>query len=103
MKKILRSEGFSTIQAHDGLEAKRILEKEQFDLVLTNWQMPNMNGYELVDWICKNLEPRPKIMMATCYQQDPYKKIIMELGADDFLDIPVDEDFTRRVRKLLEE
>lgn len=39
--------GFSTCVAHDGLEAVRQLQERNFDLVLTDFQMPHMDGAEL--------------------------------------------------------
>jgi CheY-like chemotaxis protein len=39
--------GFSASVAFDGLEALRLLQERSFDLVLTDYQMPHMDGAEL--------------------------------------------------------
>jgi two-component system, chemotaxis family, chemotaxis protein CheY len=47
-KSILRSEGFTHIyEAQDGVEALKILKNKSIDLVICDWEMPNMNGLEL--------------------------------------------------------
>lgn len=54
---MLRAFGASDIVAvRDGVEAKSLLAKQQFDLVITDGAMPECDGYELVRW----LRNRPK-------------------------------------------
>lgn len=43
--------GYDAWVARDGVEASQILEKRVPDLILTDLEMPNMNGYELTDWV----------------------------------------------------
>jgi len=43
--------GYEVWVAKDGLEACQILEERIPDLLLTDLEMPNMNGYELTDWV----------------------------------------------------
>jgi PAS domain S-box-containing protein len=43
---ILSRQGHDTVIANDGVEAVEAIEKEDFDLVLMDIQMPNMDGYE---------------------------------------------------------
>jgi two-component system chemotaxis response regulator CheY len=44
----LKMAGFEVTQATDGVEALALAETKQFDLVLTDINMPNMNGIELI-------------------------------------------------------
>jgi two-component system chemotaxis response regulator CheY len=44
----LKMAGFDVMQASDGVEALALAEMKQFDLVLTDINMPNMNGIELI-------------------------------------------------------
>jgi two-component system chemotaxis response regulator CheY len=46
--------------ASDGLEAQRLLQEKDFDLVLTDLDMPHMGGDELIGWMkseerCRNI------------------------------------------------
>ena len=48
---MLRREGVTTITAKDGAEALQHLENEPCDLLVTDAQMPNMNGIELIEHV----------------------------------------------------
>lgn len=52
IKRVLKNLGASTIiEAADGLEAVALMKEEIFDLVVTDYNMPNMDGNELVEYI----------------------------------------------------
>jgi PleD family two-component response regulator len=44
---LLQSRGFEVQQASDGAQAFKLLEREWFPVIITDWQMPVMNGLEL--------------------------------------------------------
>ena len=44
----LKVAGYEATQAHDGVEALAMAQKDQYDLVITDVNMPNMNGIELI-------------------------------------------------------
>ncbi|MCU7940952.1 MAG: response regulator [gamma proteobacterium symbiont of Bathyaustriella thionipta] len=43
--------GFITKEAADGSQAKSLLKQEDFELILCDWEMPEMTGEELLAWI----------------------------------------------------
>lgn len=47
---LLQAEGYQCLSAHDGLEASQILEKEEIDLLISDFRMPRMDGNELLKW-----------------------------------------------------
>ena len=49
MKRLLINDGHNVTFAEDGVAALRILEKEDIDIVLTDINMPNMNGWEFLE------------------------------------------------------
>jgi len=53
--------------ANDGLEAKALIEKNTYDLVVSDIEMPNMNGFELLTWIRRSSGHKtvPVIMLST--------------------------------------
>ncbi|MGN8028746.1 response regulator [Pseudomonas sp. 22189] len=69
VKKCLRNyfPGIRTEDAINGKKAQAMLAKEAFDLVLCDWEMPEMSGLELLTW-CReqdNLKTMPFIMVAS--------------------------------------
>ena len=62
----LRRIGIENIhQGLDGLEGLELFKKNKFDIVMTDWNMPNMNGLELVQAIRKLDTEVPIIMVTT--------------------------------------
>jgi len=64
---ILTSLGYTdVIEAEDGLEAKKLLQNRKgVSLIISDWNMPNMSGYELLTWMrtkSKNFTKTPFIM-----------------------------------------
>jgi len=52
-------------KALNGIEAVEELKKSKFDIVITDWNMPEMNGYELVLYIRERDKEIPIIMVTT--------------------------------------
>lgn len=54
-------------EAEDGVKAWKMLEESQYDIILTDWNMPNMNGLDLVKKIRSggNHQKVPIIMITT--------------------------------------
>jgi two-component system, chemotaxis family, chemotaxis protein CheY len=65
--------------------------KSEAILILSDINMPGMSGIELLRKIVeKNIKPKPTIMMITAYGDDDTRNRAMSLGADDFLNKPLD-------------
>jgi CheY-like chemotaxis protein len=58
----VRRPDYEVLLAQNGVEAKALLREEDVDLVLTDLQMPEMNGFELLAWL---LEQRPSVAVFT--------------------------------------
>lgn len=54
---------FELMEAEDGEQAIQLLRQTSPDLVLTDLQMPEVNGLELLTWICRNSPQIPVILM----------------------------------------
>jgi two-component system, chemotaxis family, chemotaxis protein CheY len=70
IKKIVKASGFNVgqfFEAINGLEAMEVLNNEWIDLVLTDYNMPDMNGLELVEEMNKDedLKSIPSVMITT--------------------------------------
>lgn len=78
---------------NSGEEALSFLElhKSEAVLILSDINMPGMSGLELLKQIKTKFEnPPPVVMMITAYGNDDSYSMAMKLGADDFLNKPLD-------------
>jgi two-component system chemotaxis response regulator CheY len=65
--------------------------KSEAILILSDINMPGMSGIELLREIVeKNTKPKPIVMMITAYGDDETRNKALSLGADDFLNKPLD-------------
>jgi two-component system, chemotaxis family, sensor kinase CheA len=84
--RILSRAGLDVTEAKDGLDAMEILRNNEFDLVVTDMQMPKMDGLELTRSIRKNrkLSQLPVIMVS--FQDKEEDKLAgLDAGADAYL------------------
>jgi CheY-like chemotaxis protein len=66
LKKIIERRGFTVDGARDGAEAIDLLQKHRYNLILVDLMMPNVNGFELVDYLSQHADkPRPAVIIIT--------------------------------------
>ncbi len=98
----LSAEYFSVITALNGVDAIRICERGEADIVLLDVMMPGMNGFE----VCRRLKETPAtahipVVMVTALDQPRDRLQGLDAGADDFLTKPLDDAaLFARVRNL---
>ena len=92
VSKMLTDRGHEAIWAEDGIDACTKLGQSDVDLVLLDWNMPNMNGPEFLE---KNqsdsVTKAPIVMMTTENKPDYIKKALM-LGAVEYIMKPFTAD-----------
>jgi len=81
--------GFSVEVAQSGLEAIEKMEKDVFDLVLTDLKMPEMDGLELLKTI-KGTRPEIMVIMMTAHGSIETAVEAMKIGANDYVTKPID-------------
>jgi len=91
---MLKKEGYEITTAADGLIAKEILSKKTVDLVISDLQMPNMNGMELLKF-SRDSYPETLFMMITAFGSTENAVEAMKLGAYDYLTKPFKIDEVR--------
>ncbi len=89
LKGFLENQGYDVLEARDGREAISLFEKEPIQLVLLDHKMPGMSGDEVLKAI-KEINPMVRAIMITAYGAVDTAVKVMKLGADDFLEKPVD-------------
>ena len=91
--------------AHNGLEAlKMILEHPDFDIILSDINMPEMDGLTLLTKINEMRNPAMKCIMVSAYGDMDNIRTAMNYGAFDFATKPIDmEDLERTIQKAVEQ
>lgn len=85
----LEDEGYDIDEAPDGLEAFRLIEQNEYDLVIVDHMMPGMTGLEVIEKVRK-LPGRQhtKVMMLTAKSQQSDRDCANEIGVDYFISKP---------------
>ncbi|MBV6285544.1 response regulator [Pseudomonas aegrilactucae] len=105
VKKCLRNyfPGIVIEDAVNGRKAQVLLERERFDLVLCDWEMPEMSGLELLTW-CRQqeaLKAMPFIMVTSRGDKENVVQAI-QAGVSDFVGKPfTNEQLLTKVKKAL--
>lgn len=85
----LKNKGYDVLTAAGGREALQIFSKEPVQLVLVDHRMDGMNGDELLEKM-KEISPLLRAIMITAFGSVTTAVRVMQLGADDFMEKPVD-------------
>jgi DNA-binding response OmpR family regulator len=80
--------GISITEAQDGLEAVEKISNETFDLIITDINMPRMDGLELIRHVRMMGHRFPIIILTTLGEERDVARG-MELGADDYMTKPI--------------
>lgn len=91
--------------AHNGLEALQLLlEKKDFDIILSDINMPEMDGLTLLTRINEMRDPALKCIMVSAYGDMENIRSAMNNGAFDFATKPIDlDDLSRTIEKAIEQ
>ena len=98
---VLKKEGYRVDGAGNGKAALEKIQKESYDLVLTDLEMPQMKGIELLEHVA-GLAPETMVMIITAYGSIDTAISALRKGAVDYILKPVDfDELLHKVRKLL--
>jgi len=92
--KLLSQMGYRADVAANGLEAIQAIERQKYDLVLMDVQMPEMDGLEASRKICSRWPrgERPRIVAMTANAMQGDRERCLEAGMDDYVSKPVRVD-----------
>ena len=105
VKKSLRNHfpGIHIEEAVNGRKAQQMLAKQDFDLILCDWEMPELSGLELLSW-CRSeerLKTTPFVMVTSRGDKDNVVQAI-QAGVSDFIGKPFSsEQLITKVQKAL--
>jgi chemosensory pili system protein ChpA (sensor histidine kinase/response regulator) len=98
----LSHEGYDVKEAVDGLQTLEQLSKESHDLLLLDIEMPNLNGYDVLNIIrTRQAFSSLKIVMLTSRSSEKHKRRAKDLGAHAYLIKPCPQDLLLETIKSL--
>ena len=101
IKRGLEEQGFAITVAYDGLMGKKLAIANNYELVITDIILPNLNGIELCK-LLKSIKPDMPIIMLTALGTTDDKVEGFDAGADDYLVKPFElRELYVRIRVLL--
>jgi DNA-binding response OmpR family regulator len=96
----LRRDGFATLEAGDGDDARRLIETREPSLVVLDVMLPGTDGLELCRWIRRRSDL--PVILLTARGEEADRIVGLELGADDYVTKPFSpRELAVRVRAVL--
>lgn len=96
LSKILTHEGYEVSSAGNGLEALNFLQNSDVELIITDINMPEMNGLTFLRELSRR-HPQSNVIMITAYGEVESYLEAMDLGAFEYINKPVKYDDLRKV------
>ncbi|HXC62587.1 MAG TPA: response regulator [Nitrospiria bacterium] len=95
--------GFELVEASNGFEALKALPSQHFDMIITDLNMPDINGLEIIKFVKEHpaYKSIPLVVVTTEVGEEDRKKGLA-LGASDYVIKPFEpDDLKKMVRKIL--
>lgn len=95
--------GYDMLEAGSALEARQIIASRRPDLILLDWMLPGISGFEFARQLhSNNAQPPPPIIMLTARDQEADKIAAFEAGADDYVSKPFSvSELLARIKAVL--
>ena len=90
LERLLTRAGYDVKTANDGAEALAMIKTEQFPLVLTDWEMPGLDGVTLCRLVRQAQLPSIYILLLTSHGAVTHAVEGLRAGANDFIRKPAD-------------
>jgi CheY-like chemotaxis protein len=89
--RLLSKMGYRADMASNGLEVLEAVERQTYDVILMDVQMPEMDGLEATRHLCERLKPhrRPRIIAMTANAMQGDREMCLQSGMDDYISKPV--------------
>jgi len=89
-QRFLEKMGYHIAMVANGLEVMRALEKQDYDIIFLDVQMPEMDGYETARQICQRMEnQRPRLIAITGNALQGDREKCLDAGMDDYITKPI--------------
>ena len=99
---ILKKEGYVVSEAANGKDALDKFKAESFDLIITDLEMPEMRGLELLEHVMR-INPQTLIVIITAYGSLETAITAMRQGASDYILKPLEfDELIVKIKRLLD-
>lgn len=99
---LLRKEGFDVVEAPNGKEAFEKIQDQSFDVVVTDLEMPEIKGIELLERVMR-VSPQTFVIIITAYGSIETAIQALRKGASDYILKPVEfDELLVKIRRLIE-
>lgn len=89
------------VTAENGEEAIRLMNSESINFLITDLQMPIMNGFDLLKYVKRIYPDLPVIIMTACVSDEMIKELDY-LGCSDVMEKPIEFDLlVKKIRESL--
>ena len=101
-QRLLEGHGVRVVTARDGLDAIRVLQDFEPDVILLDIEMPRMDGYQFATHVRNDpkLENVP-IIMITSRSGEKHRARAIEIGVNDYLSKPFQESQLKKAIETL--
>lgn len=97
-----RFPSFGIDEAVDGVKAQQLLTQRSYDLILCDWEMPEMSGIELLNWLRKEQKKGTPFVMVTSRGDKENVVEAVQAGVSDYIGKPFSkEKLLGKVNKVL--
>lgn len=100
LSKLLEKEGFEVESVANGFEALNYLNRQQVNLIVTDINMPEMNGITFLKELNKSF-PQSNVIMITAYGGVESYIEAMNLGAFEYINKPIKIDELKSILKKI--
>ncbi len=101
IQSILRSQGYLVEAVADAETAMDRLSSSSFDIIISDWKLPGMNGEQLLQQVINSC-PETGFILITAHSEASHAINVIRAGADDYLPKPFDkQSLLFAVKKLI--
>ena len=103
LHELIREMGHDSVTATDGVDALEKMKEKQFDIVITDINMPRLDGVGLIKRIASDFTDTDVIAI-TGFQTEYNYTDIIALGASDFISKPINiDEFEAKIKRIVRE
>jgi DNA-binding response OmpR family regulator len=84
----LQDAGYEVIVCDNGPEFIRAAQQKGFDIMLLDWNLPEMSGLEVLEWVRLNVRSPVPVIFLTTRTEEHHIVAALEAGADDYVTKP---------------